>query len=215
VITTLYDHGMSNEKQMLKISAVLLLLSALATLSACGKGLSSPPIYGVNHPTGSSAEIGPYYERFVSFGKTLKNRDLRSDLPMSFKTLGFTKATGGTIGVCITYPDGFKEVQFDPIFWSIATDTQKELVVLHELGHCSLHREHDNIKKVDGYPKSIMYPYILEPFNYYSNHDQYVLELFNNSDVFNDEIHNVTTASSYQSISINADGTATCEHENP
>ncbi len=48
----------------------------------------------------------------------------------------------GTLGQCMTYSDGSKEVIIDENYWSRISNSEKEFLVFHELGHCVLGREH-------------------------------------------------------------------------
>lgn len=69
--------------------------------------------------------------------------------------------------------------------WNSYNEFQKEEVIYHELGHCALERGHDDtmIKSTLGpieieFPKSIMYPYILNDFDYKFLKKYYMVELF-------------------------------------
>lgn len=56
--------------------------------------------------------------------------------------------------------------------WDTLSDTQKEIVVFHELGHCLLGRVHNESKQ------SIMYPSILPAKLYLSDREGYLDRLF-------------------------------------
>lgn len=60
-----------------------------------------------------------------------------------------------TIAVCKM---GKKEIQVIRSQWEKLDAGKQEDVILHELGHCVLDREHTNEKLENGRPKSIMYP---------------------------------------------------------
>ena len=103
-----------------------------------------------------------------------------------------------TIGKCYYafYIDGPHEgerlnlnVEIDPIFWQEATDTEKEVLIFHELGHCVLNRDHDeDIILEYEIPKSIMYPVIFDS-PYKNNRSYYVDELKNSKILFTDYLN--------------------------
>lgn len=59
----------------------------------------------------------------------------------------------GQSGLCLH--DG--NILISREIWDHSTDTEKELVIFHELGHCVLNREHDMSLNAKGYPNSYMY----------------------------------------------------------
>ena len=78
-------------------------------------------------------------------------------------------------------------VILDTASWATMTDTQKEMVVYHELGHCVLGRVHDssyfavpntNFSIVN----SLMYPSQTDPGNYEIYRAHYMQELFANAE---------------------------------
>lgn len=62
--------------------------------------------------------------------------------------------------------------------WNTFNSSQRECLIMHELGHAVLRRDHTNAKKSNGQPASIMNSYLLEGFLYSDNKDYYLLELF-------------------------------------
>ena len=62
----------------------------------------------------------------------------------------------GTLGQCKSYSNGSKEIVIDEPYWNRATDTEREYLVFHELGHCILGREHLDSKNSSGICTSIM-----------------------------------------------------------
>jgi hypothetical protein len=81
-----------------------------------------------------------------------------------------------TIGLCET--GGLRRVTFDPDFWNSVSETQRELLAHHELGHCVLYRPHRPATLSSGAYASIMYPIIMSSATYTSNYDYYQEELF-------------------------------------
>lgn len=99
-------------------------------------------------------ELEFYFDSFVheaaEYGKEI---DLSSlDLSAYVEDI----EVNGTIGQCISYSDGSKEVVIDERNWNRLGDLEKEYVVFHELGHCILERSHSNAVDENGICESIM-----------------------------------------------------------
>lgn len=95
--------------------------------------------------------------------------------------IDYNKLEYPIVGVCITYTNGYKEIQIDSDSWVEYDENYREELIFHELGHCVLGRDHDN-SIIEGYrvPKSIMYPYI---FGYaYNKYKVYYLEELKNEE---------------------------------
>jgi len=91
-------------------------------------------------------------------------------------------------GVCITFEGGGpKKLQLNALHWPTLTETQKQLVVFHELGHCILNRDHKaDLEDRLGYYQavSIMHPAVLEaisPDTFAQYRSDYYSELFGRS----------------------------------
>ena len=81
------------------------------------------------------------------------------------------------IGLCETGYGG-RTVTLDPDFWNNVSETQKELLMHHELGHCILYRPHRSTYLSSGIEASIMYPIIMASSTYLNNYSYYQNELF-------------------------------------
>ena len=60
------------------------------------------------------------------------------------------------IGQCRYSSARPNEVRIDQAFWNRASETSREHVVFHELGHCYLSRDHKEARTLDGTCVSIM-----------------------------------------------------------
>lgn len=49
------------------------------------------------------------------------------------------------IGVCNSYPNGARHIQLRQDWWNSAPADSRRSLLYHELGHCALNREHNNI----------------------------------------------------------------------
>lgn len=67
-----------------------------------------------------------------------------------------TMETKGVLGRCNQSTTGSKHLMIDSLFWLTATFKEKEYVIFHELGHCTLNRRHLDTKNVDGTCISMM-----------------------------------------------------------
>jgi hypothetical protein len=83
-------------------------------------------------------------------------------------------------GIC-SYPK--KQVTVSRKFWNSASDTKKELLIYHELGHCILKRKGhtSGLISVEGRVtvKSVMNLGLVSDTAYIKHKDYYINELFN------------------------------------
>lgn len=125
------------------------------------------------------AEVAKYVERFVEDAKNLGvdvTADMRSP-KLSIQIKSLDSYGSSVIGLCETGTN-LKRVTFDPDFWNSVSDTQKELLSHHELGHCVLFRGHRTATLSTGAFASIMYPVIMSTATYQNNYKYYLEELF-------------------------------------
>jgi hypothetical protein len=139
----------------------LLFIAIIALLSACGGKRVV------------DADLEPYVERFEGlYGSKV-------DYTVKFDSLSGTNY----VGVCTI--NGFsKLVQIDPTYWQNLTDLQKEQLVFHELGHCSVYRGHNNAVDANNMPASIMRSYAFNTYEiayYLTNMQSYYNELFHHT----------------------------------
>jgi hypothetical protein len=73
--------------------------------------------------------------------------------------------------------NGWPTVYIDPVFWADATDTAKQILIHHELGHCLHDMPHRGDLDLNGYQTSIMYRILLPDFFYEEYKDAYDREL--------------------------------------
>lgn len=81
------------------------------------------------------------------------------------------------VGLCQTYDSGDnKKITVDPAYWANASESQRQQLIYHELGHCVLGLAHVTTFKVDQCPTSIMYPYTFGDSYCYSNERNYYFQ---------------------------------------
>jgi hypothetical protein len=64
--------------------------------------------------------------------------------------------TRGTLGQCKSYSDGSQQIVVDEQYWNRISNSEREYLVFHELGHCILEREHNDERDENGNCISIM-----------------------------------------------------------
>lgn len=125
------------------------------------------------------AELTPYVQKFVDDAQ-IQGVDVLPDMdnPILEIRIASLDAYGSSvIGLCET-SGSQRRVTFDPDFWNNVSETQRELLAHHELGHCVLYRAHRTATLSSGAYASIMYPIIMSSSTYQNNYDYYQQELF-------------------------------------
>jgi len=85
------------------------------------------------------------------------------------------------VGQCSHTEESPNAVSIDPVFWQVASESRKEFVIFHELGHCYLQRSHLDTKDEFGNCISMMSSSAAVcNVNYEKNRDVYLDELFSN-----------------------------------
>ena len=148
-----------------------MIVAVAAFIAACGQGF-----YTTMDIAGFEAQVLAFEDASYDAGKSI----VITNLIVRFNSnLQFSNEAG----VCyINNPIPYIEINTN--YWNHASDTQKEILMFHELGHCILKRQHRN-DTANSMPVSIMYFSIdvwatsAEQTYYESNRDTYIRELFN------------------------------------
>ncbi len=122
-------------------------------------------------------DLIPYFESFAMEGKL---RGIEVDFTHSGITALFGEFSGTIAGQCTSDETGFREIRIDAGYWRTASQTEKEYVVFHELGHCYLGRSHIDTRDERGRCTSLMNSGLGVCRNAYSpsTRDDYLDELF-------------------------------------
>jgi hypothetical protein len=136
--------------------------------------------------TEKKSKIDPEFIKLVELFEKEQNKNV--DVDISFKSLDEP-----TVGLCWseTYHNGEKkgiEIEIDPDYWFSTTETRKEVLLFHELGHCILDRGHEEEKLYYNIPKSIMFPTVFER-SYLLYRSYYVEELKNPNTLLTDYVN--------------------------
>lgn len=139
---------------------------------------ATPPPNAADLYTGPE-EVGSYVVKFVedaqAQGRNVLDDMKNPNLEIQIASLG--NYGSSVIGLCES-SGNMRRVTLAPEFWNSASETQKELLVHHELGHCVLYRPHNSSTLSSGDYASIMYPIIMSSSMYMNNYDYYQKELF-------------------------------------
>lgn len=154
--------------------------------STSSNPVPTPTVTPTAAPTSSAAdlysgsvELASYVEKFVDDAK-IQGVNVLPDMSnpkLEIQVASLSSYGSGVIGLCET-GGGSRRVTFDPGFWNPGSETQRELLVHHELGHCVLYRAHKTDLLPSGAYASIMYPVIMSSSTYLNNYDYYQQELF-------------------------------------
>lgn len=135
-------------------------LPLLLLASACGKSEKNV------------GEFSAYVDKFETYSRQYGNPITVTDLVIKFGTLDSSK-----LGVC-TLGEGAPTITISSTQWASLSEDTKELLLLHEMGHCLLNRSHDNNEGAARKWESIMLQWPQRISDYSQNKDQYLKELF-------------------------------------
>lgn len=121
-----------------------------------------------------NAELKPYVALYEREALILGKKVNTSHISVIFADLA-----GDVVGNCSFA--GPVTIRIDSEFWTIATEAQKEVLVFHELAHCTIGRSHNHEWLFDGTTHirySIMAPELLTDYEWLSYRNNYLRELF-------------------------------------
>ena len=122
--------------------------------------------------------MSPRYETPVAFTPYVQVFEAAYGKPVHSVEYGFADLGGDIVGSCSLYSDGHGKVQVDTKTWNAIDESTRAEIILHELGHCVLYRDHRVDLDADGNPLSIMYPYVLNDYYFASDEIPLLNELF-------------------------------------
>jgi hypothetical protein len=151
--------------QLIKLLSTLLFIASCQTI---GSAFRQKEVY-------ESEEFRKYVRLFEKY-----SREVKPEEPVKVRDLiiKFDKLDKPNIGQCRIWPGRTPVIAVDPDNWAVASDTEKEVLMLHELGHCVLRREHKADLSPNGTPISMMYPTVVVKYDYEDYKLYYLYELF-------------------------------------
>lgn len=126
----------------------------------------------------SSQNVEPYVENYVQRfvqEAAAYNRNLPD---LQYLHVVFVPSFSD-VGFAATCTRHYKRptIQISKQYWYSKSDTEKEIIMFHELGHCLLYRDH-NETVLNSVPVSIMFPVQLYNIVYEPRREAYLYELF-------------------------------------
>jgi len=142
----------------------MFIIVLISMMVGCG------PIVEINHEYGTPPQVPeellPYYHEVE------ERLGHRVYVPAAFANI-----PAGTLGVCIYLS---RSVIIDRMFFDMASDARREMVVFHELGHCEMGRGHRSALK-DGSAVSLMHAYVtsnIDDKTWWERREAYMREVF-------------------------------------
>lgn len=130
---------------------------------------------------GVDPRLMPYIQEFEAYGRKYERPNYRiPDMDIGFTDLSTIKSDKEdfvVVGLCDTFFET-PIVLVDLRFWRDSTQSEKEILVFHELAHCALGRGHDESLDKDNHPVSIMYPSVISGSWFNGHKEAYMAELF-------------------------------------
>ncbi len=128
----------------------------------------------IDYEYSGPSELQPYVNSFVNVGAVYGQKLDLSDITIQFGDL--SQYGSGVIGLCEM---GYRKplITLNESWWNRVDRQQRELLLVHELGHCSLKRPH-RTDTVKSRPLSIMYPLIISNSTYLGFKEEYDRELY-------------------------------------
>lgn len=127
-------------------------------------------------PDQNNSEAGPYETSFRNLGASYGAVFFNKAILFSFRYFFWSS----TAGVCY-YTGGRtspNRVELNQSMWSDGSESFREMLIFHELGHCLLGRDHRNTQFSSGRPESIMNSYLFSQRTYERYRDDYLKELY-------------------------------------
>lgn len=118
---------------------------------------------------------------FKAFEEAAKKRDISFNIETAGISANIAKINSNVVAQCKHGENVDPVIIVNPIYWTNASEADKEFYIFHELGHCFLKRDHLNTKDNKGNCKSMMHS-SADACNFlYTNatREAYLDELFN------------------------------------
>jgi hypothetical protein len=149
----------------------ILALLALGVVASCGRK---------SHSAAERGEFENYFQRFETYSLQ-QGRSIKGDDRV---TIHFGTLKKGVLGIC---DHDEVDITIDTGSWQHLTETRRELLLLHELGHCLLGRLHrdeqiemavPNTGRTSRIPASVMNTYNISATLFHELQNYYLKELF-------------------------------------
>lgn len=128
-------------------------------------------------PARETGEFESYVQRFEELAK-------ENGHPVEVADIRIAKGepnpdNDAVLGECNKGSDHPPEIIVDEGYWESANETEREILMMHELGHCVLGRTHkDDWNEDEDRPDSLMSTFNLNDHLYDDHYEEYIAELF-------------------------------------
>ena len=126
-------------------------------------------------PVVQVGQFAPYVSRFEDTSKSEGKAIQVTDLVVKFGPMD----NAAERGICQIDDKNPPTILVNEDAWQYMSEPERESLLFHEMGHCVLHRKHNNEYLPAGIPSSVMNAYTLDPETYIANSGMYKKELFN------------------------------------
>lgn len=85
-------------------------------------------------------------------------------------------------GVCYMWNTGYREIKINKTHWETYSESQREILIFHELSHCEFNLGHDDsVRPINYCPQSVMRSYLFSKYEaaycYDPRRDDYIDDL--------------------------------------
>lgn len=150
---------------------IILSLTTLLCCQNCGHKPQYPPM----EPQGAvvtDPTFNEYIQEFeYHYGKSVAN------VPIAFAELD-KKTAGVCFRMKLDQMVVYAYIKIDKSYWPKMSKLQKKNLIIHELGHCVLQRDHVKSNSVLVCPTSFMHDTVMYDYCLKEHYDEYIKEMF-------------------------------------
>ena len=158
-------------------------LLSLLLLVSCGKPINDY-LDDLGSPHGNSSTHPDFQSYIRSFEFHFS---VRPGVPITYELKDARYA-----GTCNIWSDGYREIQINKTHWQTYNEDQREILIFHELSHCTFRLNHDDgFSFLRSCPESIMRSYMFneeESLECYSTDKNIYIDDINNKIVSSDRM---------------------------
>lgn len=123
----------------------------------------------------------PYVKMFIRTGRKYHKKLVAWNLIIKFgptEEIKQKKEGYKTVGYCQGKQGDVQKIIINKEFWGMYSEAKRELLMMHELGHCLLNLDHNDSLDAEKQPVTIMNSIIFSDYQYSDHRDYYLKELF-------------------------------------
>lgn len=161
----------------MKFKTLILILGFAFLATACGQEMDEDALADAETLSAQALDVGP----FAKYVKAFEDASVDYGDPVRVRNLVIRFGHLDNpfhSGMCVIRSGATPEIIINEKNWNVMSEAKREGLLMHEMGHCVLERNHDDEEDSDGNPLSIMNPYTLDGEYYSDNRDDLLSELF-------------------------------------